>query len=105
MSALGLAGRQETLAKKSSQKKAAKRREERLMSNTIATDSLFSADERDALKVLVGMIVPASAVHNVPGADDELIFADILDSARANEAQIRKCAEHAVSCGLGDGLE
>ena len=74
------------------------------MSNTIATDSLFSADERDALKILVGMIIPASAVHNVPGADDELIFADILDSAKANEAQIRKCVEHAVSSGLGDGL-
>ncbi|MDC1322759.1 hypothetical protein N8254_04920, partial [Pseudomonadales bacterium] len=86
------------------QKKAAKRREERLMSNTIATDSLFSADERDALKILVGMIIPASAVHNVPGADDELIFADILDSAKANEAQIRKGVEHAVFCGLGDDL-
>ena len=63
------------------------------MSNTIATDSLFSSEERDALYMLVGMIVPASATYGVPGADDEVIFADILDSARANEGQIRKVGD------------
>ncbi len=74
------------------------------MHNTIATDSMFSTAERDTLRLLVGMIIPSSAVHNVPGADDELIFADILDSARANEIQIRKGIEYALSCGLGGGV-
>ncbi|MFQ3364748.1 MAG: hypothetical protein ACI883_001727, partial [Candidatus Azotimanducaceae bacterium] len=66
------------------------------MSNTIATDSLFSSEERDALYMLVGMIVPASATYGVPGADDEVIFADILDSARANEGQIRKGIDYGM---------
>ncbi|MFQ3347402.1 MAG: hypothetical protein ACI8RT_001138 [Candidatus Azotimanducaceae bacterium] len=74
------------------------------MSNTIATDSLFSSEERDALYMLVGMIVPASATYGVPGADDEVIFADILDSARANEGQIRKGIDYGMSCGLGGDL-
>lgn len=74
------------------------------MSDTIATDSLFSVEERKVLHVLVGMIVPPSVTHSVPGADDEIIFADILDSARANDAQIHKGIVHALSCGLGSDV-
>jgi hypothetical protein len=32
------------------------------------------------LRCLAGMIIPASAKHGVPGADDDVIFADILSS-------------------------
>jgi hypothetical protein len=32
------------------------------------------------LRCLAGMIIPASAKHGVPGADDDVIFADILTS-------------------------
>lgn len=42
---------------------------------TILTD----AEVRD-LRVLVGLMIPASAAYKVPGADDEAIFADILKS-------------------------
>jgi hypothetical protein len=32
------------------------------------------------LRCLAGIIIPASAKHGVPGADDEVIFADVLNS-------------------------
>ena len=71
------------------------------MSVTIATDSLFNSEERDGLRLLVGMIIPASQTYTLPGADDERIFLDILDSARANEVQIRNSLAYGVENGLG----
>jgi hypothetical protein len=41
----------------------------------------FSDDQVQVLKTLVAMIIPASAEHGVPGADDDAIFADILTAA------------------------
>lgn len=41
--------------------------------------ALTPADTRE-LRRLVGIMVPASAEYDVPGADDETIFADILRS-------------------------
>jgi hypothetical protein len=42
-------------------------------------EGLTDAQARD-LRALAGAMIPASAEYNVPGADDELIFADILRS-------------------------
>jgi len=42
-------------------------------------DTLTDAETRD-LRALAGLMIPASATHGVPGADDDLIFADILRS-------------------------
>lgn len=47
----------------------------------ITAPSTLSAGQRDALRALIGLMIPASAKHGVPGADDERIFADILASA------------------------
>jgi len=44
----------------------------------ITTDIPLSKDERQTLKILVGMMVPASEEYQVPGADDAQIFANIL---------------------------
>ena len=74
------------------------------MSNTIATDSLLSTEQRDALRLLVRMIIPSTAAYNLPGADDDLIFADILESAKANEAQIAESIDFAMSHDLGSGV-
>ena len=41
---------------------------------------ILTADEQRSLRALVAMIIPASAKHGVPGADDDAIFADILGS-------------------------
>ena len=74
------------------------------MSNTIATDSLFSIEQRDALRLLARMIIPSTAAYNLPGADDDLIFADILESARANEVQVGESIDFAISHDLGSDV-
>ena len=47
-------------------------------SNFIASDAPLTTNERRALCCLAGHMIPASAEYHVPGADDEIIFADIL---------------------------
>ena len=41
--------------------------------------TLTPAEPRD-LRALAAEMIPASAIYNVPGADDDVIFADILNS-------------------------
>ena len=48
----------------------------------IATDHPLSPNEQRALRIVAGLMIPASAEYAVPGADDATIFADILASAR-----------------------
>ena len=45
----------------------------------MSAHDLTDAEARD-LRALAGAMIPASAEYNVPGADDELIFTDILRS-------------------------
>jgi hypothetical protein len=60
------------------------------MENTrfIASDHPLSTEERNALRCLVGIIIPASAEYGVPGADDETIFADILATLVPSAKQV-----------------
>ena len=44
------------------------------------TQEKLSAEQARDLRALAGMIIPASAAYDVPGADDEKIFNDILRS-------------------------
>lgn len=67
------------------------------MTDTIATDNPFTPEERTILQTLAGMIIPPSSAYQVPGADDELIFADILNTARASEDEVRKALAFAQS--------
>ncbi len=46
--------------------------------STIASDHPLTRDQQQALKILAGLMIPASTEYQVPGADDDLIFADIL---------------------------
>jgi hypothetical protein len=41
---------------------------------------MLSATETDDLRAFAGTMIPASATHGVPGADDDRIFADIVKS-------------------------
>jgi hypothetical protein len=43
-------------------------------------DPTLTANDIRSLRCVAGMMVPASATHGVPGADDEAIFADIVAS-------------------------
>lgn len=40
----------------------------------------LTSNQIEDLRAFAGTIIPASAAHGVPGADDEAIFADILRS-------------------------
>lgn len=51
------------------------------MSDIISTDAPLSAEAENLLRALAGTIIPASAEHDRPGADDPVIFADLLISA------------------------
>ena len=42
------------------------------------TDHAWSTREQATLRRLAALMIPASARHGVPGADDALIFADVL---------------------------
>ena len=59
-------------------------------------ETLSDAEARD-LRALAGIMIPASSAHGVPGADDALIYADILNSLERDtvDAQIalRQLAE------------
>ena len=39
---------------------------------------MLSSKETDDLRAFAGTMIPASATHGVPGADDGKIFADIV---------------------------
>ena len=44
------------------------------------SDQTLTEAEIGDLRCLAGMIVPSSAKYGVPGADDDKIFADIVNS-------------------------
>ena len=58
------------------------------MSGTIATDNLFTTEEQRTLLALVGAVIPPSAEFGTPGADDPVIAADILATARPYHAAV-----------------
>ncbi|MDB5487300.1 MAG: hypothetical protein JWQ58_1015 [Reyranella sp.] len=47
--------------------------------------TLTDAETRD-LRTLAGMMIPASSAYGVPGADDDLIFADIMKNLERDTA-------------------
>jgi hypothetical protein len=51
---------------------------------------MTDASETDlaVIRRLVGRIIPASSDYGVPGADDDLIFADIMETLRPNLAAL-----------------
>jgi hypothetical protein len=53
-----------------------------------APADLTSPEQQD-LRRLVGFMVPASAEYDVPGADDEAIFADIVRSLGRDRDDVR----------------
>ena len=46
----------------------------------IASGTGLSTAQQDALRAVVALMIPGSAQYQVPGADDEVIFADIASS-------------------------
>jgi hypothetical protein len=63
-------------------------------------DSLSAEQARD-LRALAGMIIPPSAAYGVPGADDELIFKDILRSLERDHDDICRALAHLAALAGG----
>lgn len=59
------------------------------MPDVIASDSPYSTGERDVLRQVAGILIPASEEYHVPGADDEAIFARILVRAAERAESIK----------------
>jgi hypothetical protein len=49
----------------------------------------LTSSERQDFRRLAGIMVPPSTRHRVPGADDEIIFADIVRSLGRDRAQVQ----------------
>ena len=62
--------------------------------------SLTAAEARD-LRALAGLMIPASATYKVPGADDDLIFADIVKSLERDTEDTRAALAHLVKLSGG----
>jgi hypothetical protein len=59
------------------------------MQNPTTTEPGLSPAELRDLRCVAGMMVPASAEYDVPGADDDVIFADIVASLGRDLANVR----------------
>lgn len=64
------------------------------------TPTLTAAETRD-LRALAAEMIPASATYNVPGADDELIFADILKSLERDTDDARTALKQLAALSGG----
>ena len=56
---------------------------------TVTSDETLGEAEIADLRCLAGMIIPPSATYGVPGADDDIIFADIVASVGRDADQVR----------------
>ena len=59
------------------------------MPKVIASDSPYSIEEREVLRQVAGILIPASDEYGIPGADDETIFARILVLASERAESIK----------------
>jgi hypothetical protein len=64
------------------------------------TSTLTDVEARD-LRALAGLMIPASTAYKVPGADDDLIFTDILKSLERDTEDARTALAHLVRLAGG----
>jgi hypothetical protein len=65
-------------------------------------DPVLTADEAASLRLVAGMMIPASTAYNVPGADDDAIFADILDSLGPDAALVKQALQRLDALAGGE---
>jgi hypothetical protein len=65
-----------------------------------AATALIDTEARD-LRALAGTIIPASSAYKVPGADDDLIFADIVRSLERDTDDARIALRHLATLSGG----
>src|SRR4051794_19899283 len=57
-------------------------------------ESELTAEQVRDFRLLAGTIIPPSAAYNVPGADDERIFSDILRSIERDREDVSQALAH-----------
>lgn len=62
--------------------------------DTRRTARSLSTQECENLRIVAGMMIPPSRRYNVPGADDPLIFGDIVASIERDEDALRRALRH-----------
>jgi hypothetical protein len=60
----------------------------------MSADNQLTRRQRDDLRVVAGMIIPASDEYKVPGADDAAIQADILATLGRDARPVAAALEH-----------
>jgi hypothetical protein len=65
-------------------------------------DLVLTTNETRSLRCVAGMMIPASAAYGVPGADDDTIFADVLNSIGLDAAPVKQALQHLDA--LADGV-
>jgi hypothetical protein len=58
------------------------------------SNNQLTASQRDDLRTIAGMIIPASEEYGVPGADDDAIQADIITTLGRDAAAVRSALDH-----------
>lgn len=61
----------------------------------------LSDTQRRSLRALVALMIPASAEYQVPGADDEAIFGDIVSSLGRDAGAVRQVLKHLEEMSAG----
>ena len=54
----------------------------------ISSDRGLSGADRELLRCFAGAVIPASTEYGIPGADDEAIAADIVESAAGSVGEV-----------------
>jgi hypothetical protein len=60
----------------------------------MSADNQLTAAQRDDLRTVAAMIIPASDEYKVPGADDPAIQADIMATLGRDTALVRQALDH-----------
>ena len=68
----------------------------------MSAENALSSLQRDDLRVVAAMIIPASEQFGVPGADDAAIQADILATLGRDAELVREALDH-LACQAEGG--
>ena len=60
----------------------------------MSAENVLSSAQRDDLRTIAGIIIPASTEYAVPGADDAAIQADILKTMGRDTEAVRAALDH-----------
>jgi hypothetical protein len=60
----------------------------------MSADNILTSSQRDDLRSVAAMIIPASAEYQVPGADDTAIQADMMATLGRDAEMVRKALDH-----------